>query len=385
MRQVYFDHNATTAVDDSVLAAMLPYFRDRYGNPSSRHGYGREARQTIDEAREQVAASLGATSAQVIFTSGGTEANNLALHGLTSGFRPSRLIVSAIEHPCVMRPASALARRGWDVHSLAVTADGSLAAEDLRAAFGEPVAMVSVMLANNETGVLLDVACVAEEAHQSGALVHTDAVQAVGKIAVCFDNLGVDAMTISGHKIHGPKGIGALIINKQIDLQPMITGGNHEKGLRAGTENVPAIVGLAAACQLAEQNLARNLLETRMLRDRLEQGLRPLGAVIFGERSERLPNTSNFAFPGIDGETLVMALDRAGYAVASGSACSSGSSDASHVLQAMDVVWETARGAVRVSLGQNNTTREVDGFLRALATELGQLRNIPGIFLGPVE
>jgi len=385
MRSVYLDHNATTAVDDGVLAAMLPYFRDRYGNPSSRHCYGREARRAIDEAREQVAVSLGAASAQVIFTSGGTEANNLALHGLASGLQPSRLLVSAIEHPCVMQPALALARQGWGLHQLAVTTDGVLDAEDLRAALDEPTALASVMLANNETGVLLDVARVVEEAHQKGALVHTDAVQAVGKVAVCFDALDVDAMTISGHKIHGPKGIGALIVDKRVDLQPMITGGGHEKGFRAGTENVPAIVGLAAACRLAEQNLARKLLESESLRDRLEQGLKPLGAVIFGERSERLPNTSDFAFPGIDGETLVMALDQAGYAVASGSACSSGSPEASHVLQAMGMAWETARGAVRVSLGRENTAQEVDGFLQVLAAELGRLRNLPGIAFSLAE
>ncbi|HCA26156.1 MAG TPA: cysteine desulfurase [Betaproteobacteria bacterium] len=385
MSSAYFDHNATTAVDDGVLAAMLPYFHDRYGNPSSRHRYGREARRAIDEAREQVAATLGAASAQVIFTSGGTEANNLALHGLASRLQPSRLLVSAIEHPCVMQPALALARKGWGVRQLAVTADGVLDAEDLYAALAEPTALASVMLANNETGVLLDVAQVVEEAHQKGALVHTDAVQALGKVAVCFDTLGVDAMTISGHKIHGPKGVGALIVDKRIDLQPMITGGGHEKGLRAGTENVPAIVGLAAACRLAEQDLARKLLERGSLRDRLERGLKPLGAVIFGERSERLPNTSDFAFPGIDGETLVMALDQAGYAVASGAACSSGSSEASHVLQAMGVAWETARGAVRVSLGRDNTAQEVDGFLQVLAAELGHLRNLPGIAFSLAE
>ena len=252
---VYLDHNATTPVDEAVLAAMLPYFREDYGNASSRHEWGTRARKAVDRAREQVASALGVQPGQVIFVSGGSEANNLFLKGAAAYLRPSQVAVSAVEHPCVMKPAQDLVRQGWRLRRLAVDGAGRLEREDLEAGFSEPNGLVSVMLANNETGVVYDVASLAEKARATGALVHTDAVQAFGKIPFDFPSLNVHALTLSGHKFHGPKGSGVLVVDKRVSLKPLIQGGSHENGLRAGTENVPAIVGLGAACELAAERV----------------------------------------------------------------------------------------------------------------------------------
>jgi cysteine desulfurase len=357
---------------------MLPYFQEGFGNASSRHGFGRVARKAVDDARERVAEAVGAHPSQVIFVSGGTEANNLLVRGVAGRMRPCRICVSAIEHPCVLKPARELQEYGWDVRQLAVDERGRVERADLEVALREPTALVSVMLANNETGVVQDVAGMAELAHQSGALMHTDAVQALGKIPVDFASLGVHALTLSAHKCYGPKGAGALVLDKRLDLRPQITGGGHEKGLRAGTENVPAIVGFGVACELARRRLQELPAFLGKLRERLEEGLLALGAVVFGE-AERLPNTVYFGFPGIDGETLVMALDRVGFAVASGAACSSGSTDPSPVLLAMGVEPELARTAIRVSLGKDNNMKQMDEFVRALRGELARLRGFAAV------
>jgi len=367
----YFDHKATTPLDELVLQAMLPFFREHYGNASSRHEYGRTARKAVDDAREQVADRVGAHPSQVVFVSGGTEANNLLIKGAAARCQPSQIAVSAVEHPSVTKPAQALRERGWKVRKLAVDSAGRLEMDDLKIALHESATgLVSVMLANNETGVVQDVAAVAEQARGAGAMVHTDAVQALGKMPVSFAALNVHAMTISAHKVYGPKGIGALVLNKRLDIQPQITGGEHEKGLRAGTENVPAIVGFGAACALAAGRLIELPPRLLQMRERMDQGLRTMGAVLFGDGAECLANTRYFAIPGIDGETLVMALDRAGFAVASGSACGSGGTDPSPTLLAMGVERELARCAVRVSLGKDNEMSQIEGFLLALQGEI---------------
>ncbi|WP_291993115.1 cysteine desulfurase family protein [Candidatus Accumulibacter sp. ACC003] len=376
---VYFDHNATTPADPAVVDAMLPYLSLQCGNASSRHEYGRAARRAIDEARSKVAAALGAHASEVVFTSGGSEANNLLLKGAAGCLKPGLLAVSAIEHPCVLRPAEQLRKRGWTLHKLTVDADGRVDAANFQAVMAAQPRIVSVMLANNETGVIQDVEALAALARAAGACFHTDAVQAVGKIAVDFRRLnaaGVQALSLSAHKIGGPKGAAALVLDKRLDIEPLIAGGGHERGLRSGTENVAAIVGFGVACELAVARLATTAARLLALRGRLERGLQGLGATLFGQAVERLPNTVYFAFPELDGETLVGQLDRAGYAVASGAACSSANPEPSHVLQAMGVAPELARAAVRISLGGSNTVDEVDAFLATLQATVRRLQQL---------
>jgi len=376
MEPAYFDHNATTPLDDGVFEAMLPYLRGRYGNASSRHELGTVARRAVDAARQQVAALVNAQPVQVIFVSGGTEANNLFIKGAAGYLKPSQIAVSAIEHPCVAKPAQELARQGWKLRKLAVSRAGAIDLADVGEALKEPTGIVSVMLANNETGVIQDVAAVAASARAAKAWMHTDAVQALGKIPVDFQALGVHAMTISAHKIYGPKGAAALVMDKRLQLRPLIHGGGHEQGLRSGTENVPAIVGFGAACELAAGRMQELAKRQAAMRERLEQGLHGLGAAIFGEDAPRIPNTTYFAFKGIVGETLVIELDKAGYAVAPGAACSSANPEPSATLLAMGVDAELARGAVRFSLGAGNTQQQVDDFLRVLKAVVSRLRSL---------
>ena len=379
MNHIYFDHNATTPLDERVLSAMLPFLKDQHGNASSRHEFGTVARKAVDDAREQVAALVGVQPAQVIFTSGGTEANNLFMKGAAGYLKPSQIAVSAIEHPCVAKPAQELARQGWALRRLAVTRQGTIDIADVEAALVQATGMVSVMLANNETGVIQEIAAIGERARRARALMHTDAVQALGKIAVDFNALNVSAMTVSAHKIYGPKGAGALIVDKKLELRPLLSGGGHERGLRSGTENVPAIVGFGAACELAAGRIGDLARHVQTLRESLEQGLSGMGAVIFGATVARVPNTSYFALKGIDGEALVIELDKSGYAVAAGAACSSASTEPSATLLAMGVVPEVARGAVRFSLGAANTAAEVDGFLTTLAAVAQRLRRLTAV------
>ncbi|NBR29011.1 MAG: cysteine desulfurase [Betaproteobacteria bacterium] len=376
MSHVYLDHNATTPLDERVLAAMLPYLREQYGNASSRHEFGMQARQAVERAREQVAALVGVRAPQVFFTSGGTESNNAFIKGAAGMLRPSQIVISAIEHPCVAKPAAELARAGWKLRKLATGSDGVVSVDDAGRALGEPTGMVSVMLANNETGVLQDVAAIGERARAAGAWMHSDAVQALGKIAIDFSALNIHAMTLSAHKIYGPKGVGALVLDKRIELKPLLSGGGHEQGLRSGTENVAGIVGFGAACELAASRLRELAPRLAGLRDQFERGLNGLGATVFGAGAARIPNTSYFAFEGIDGETLVVELDKAGFAVASGAACSSASTEPSATLLAMGVAPEVARGAVRVSVGAANTMAEIDAFLVALAKTAQRLRQL---------
>jgi cysteine desulfurase len=373
----YFDHNATTALDPRVLQAMLPFLSKQPGNATSRHSYGRAARQAIDQARAQVAEAVGAHPSQIIFTASGTEADNLAIQGMAVA--NSQIAVSAIEHPAIIRPALAMRQHGNTLATIAVDASGKLEADSLKKLLGVKTSLVSVMLANNETGVIQNIAGIAELVRSHGAYLHTDAVQAFGKIKVDFNALNIHAMSLSAHKIKGPQGAGALVLDKRVDIRPLLYGGGQEKGLRSGTENVAAIVGFGHACELIAQELARQTTLMLQLREPLEAGLKKLGATIFSEQSERLPNTSFFAFPETDGETLVMALDRKGFAVASGSACSSDSTEPSHVLLAMGVAPDLARGAIRISLGSKNTLAQIEVFLTVLENELLRLKRLSAI------
>ena len=383
---VYFDHNATTPLDTRVLEAMLPFLRERCGNASSRHDYGRLARQAVDAARQQVAAAVGAHPTEIVFTSGGSEANNLFLKGAAACVGTGLLAISAVEHPCVREPARELQRQGWRLHEIAVDGEGRIDAADYAATLAQQPRLVSVMLANNETGVLQDVRQLAVQARAAdgGGWFHSDAVQAFGKLAVDFRDLnaaGVHALTLSAHKIGGPQGAGALVLDKRVELRPLISGGGQEHGLRSGTENVAAIVGFGHACTLIGERIAA-LAGLRALRDELETGLLRHGATIFGADAERLPNTVYFALPDLDGETLVGKLDRAGFAVASGAACSSANPEPSHVLRAMGVTSaspELARGAVRVSLGIGNTAQQVHDFLAVLGDTLFKLRRLTAL------
>ncbi|MEW6514957.1 MAG: cysteine desulfurase family protein [Pseudomonadota bacterium] len=379
---IYLDHNATTPVASAVLDAMLPFFAQQHGNASSRHEFGRAARRAIDEARQRVAYAVGAHPTEVIFTSGGSEANNLFIKGGAANLVAGTVAISAIEHPCVREPAKALRRAGWRLREIAVDGECRLASADFHAALAEQPALISIMLANNETGAIQDIPTLAAQAAATRAWFHTDAVQALGKVSLDFRSLnaaGVHAMTLSAHKLGGPKGAGALIVDKRVDLAPLIDGGGHERGLRSGTENVPAIVGFGVACEAAVNSLKEVPLQMRQLRSSLERGLVAQGATIFAAHAERLPNTVYFSLPGIDGETLVAKLDRAGFAVASGAACSAANPEPSHVLLAMGIAPETARGAVRVSLGRQNTADDVAGFLRALSATVSQLQALTSL------
>lgn len=378
----YLDHNATTPLDPAVLAAMLPWLESQYGNASSRHEFGRAARRAIDEARQQVAAAVNAHPTEVVFTSGGSEANNLFLKGAAASLKPGLIALSAVEHPCILKPAGQLARQGWQVRYAAVDGAGRINLADYAEILQAKPKLISLMTANNETGVVQDVAALASAAKAGGGWFHTDAVQALGKLAIDFRNLnatGVHAMTLSAHKAYGPKGAAALVLDKRVELQPLIAGGGHERGLRSGTENVPAIVGFGVAAELAAHRVAELPTRLRVMQAKLESGLAGLGARIFATEAVRLPNTSYFAFPNIDGETLVGKLDREGFAVASGAACSSANPEPSHVLRAMGVAPEIARGAVRVSLGASNTEAEIEQFINALQVTVGRLQGLTAI------
>jgi len=381
-RPAYLDHNATTPVDRMVLAAMLPWLESQFGNASSRHEYGRAARRAVDEARQQVAAAVNAHPTEVVFTSGGSEANNLFLKGAAASFKPGLLAVSAIEHPCILKPAAQLARNGWQLRTVAVDAAGRAIFDDFAEAVAARPKLLSIMLANNETGVVQDIPALATAAKACGGWFHSDAVQAFGKLPIDFRALnraGVHAITLSAHKAYGPKGAAALVLDKRVELQPLIAGGGHERGLRSGTENVPAIVGFGIAAELAAQRVAELPARLKTLRTRLESGLNGLGVRIFGAGAERLSNTTCFALADIDGETLVGKLDRAGFAVASGAACSSANPEPSHVLRAMGVAPEIARGAVRVSLGAGNSEADIDEFINALRVTVGRLQGMTAV------
>ena len=378
---IYLDNNATTPLDARVLEAMLPYMQGLYGNPSSVHRHGRLVRGAIDKAREQVAALVGAHPSQVIFTSSGTEANNLALHGVadaTASNPAPELWVSAVEHASLMDPAMALKLQGWKASTLRVSEQGVLDMAKARILLGAAtnLKMLSVMLANNETGAAQPVRAVVELAQElgSGIVVHSDASQAAGKVSVNFNALGVNLMTLSSHKIYGPLGAGALITDKSVTLQPQIMGGGQERGMRSGTENVAAIVGFGKAAELALAEMQQRQQHCLALRQHLENGLKQYPAVsIFAENAVRLPNTVQFGVEGFHGEATLMKLDCKNIAVSSGSACHADKVEPSHVLLAMGVEPELALTAIRASLGKDTTEAEVD----ALVNAVGNIVNSP--------
>ncbi|MEJ2651970.1 MAG: cysteine desulfurase family protein [Gammaproteobacteria bacterium] len=373
---IYLDHNATTPLDPRVWAAMVPYLRDYYANPSSVHTPGRMVRTAVDQAREQVAALVKVHPSQVIFTSGGTEANNLALKGIMARWPGQRLAVSAIEHASVLQPARALSERGWGLDVIGVDEQGRVSTASLRAALTPSTRLVSVMTANNEIGVVQDIAMLSDAVRRAGLIMHSDAVQAAGKLALDFPASGVHLMSLSAHKLYGPKGVGALIVEQGIELSPWQHGGGHEGGMRAGTENVAGIVGFGMAAELAQAESAARAAHCIELRRHFEQRLRQElpELTIVAEGAERLSNTVMILVPGVEGETLLMHLDQAGIAVSSGSACSAGHAAASHVLVALGLVGDTGRSAVRISFGRDNSLTDVDAVVAALSGMLKQFR-----------
>ena len=363
--EAHLDYNAGAPLDPRALEAMLPFLREEFGNASSGHSFGRRARRAVETAREQVAEAAGARPSEVVFTSSGTESNNTIIKGAALMSMRQTTAVAATEHPCVLCAARSLQRGGGAYVPLAVDAHGVLDMDDLRKTLaGGDCALVSVMRANNETGVLQDVAAIAKEAKAAGAIMHTDAAQALGKVPVDFSGWGADAMTLSAHKARGPKGVAALIVRPEVDWAPLLEGGGHENGRRSSTENVAGIVGMGAACALAAESLAQ-AGRLAAMRDKMEEALTAAGAVIFGREAERLPNTSLFGFPKVDGDGMAAMLDQSGFAVATGAACSSMKEEPSHVLLAMGEPMELARTAVRVSLPPDIEEEKVARFTAA--------------------
>jgi len=367
---IYLDHNATTPLSPAVVEAMMPYMTGIYGNPSSVHRFGRLTRDALEQARVQVAQCVGAEANQVIFTSGGTEANNLAIKGSLLNQALASIAVSPIEHACVLEPAKAMAKLGWKLDLLVVDDQGRVVTDHLKSTMTAETRFVSVMAANNETGVLQDLAHLVEvsKSVNPDVLFHSDACQMLGKLPISFKQLGLDLMSVSSHKLYGPQGAGALIVSRSIDLQPQILGGGQEKGLRSGTENLAAIVGFGRAAELATETQQARKEHVQKLQQQLVDSLidQP-GVTVFSSQAERLPNTVQFSVQGIDGETLLMQLDRKGFAVSSGSACDSGRTDPSHVLLAMGIDDMIAKGAIRVSFGEQNTSEQIVQFIDVLA------------------
>ena len=383
---VYLDHNATSPLRPEVRAAMEPAFEGTFGNPSSVHAWGRAARRAVERARASLLAALDAPpGAGLVFTSGATEADQLALHGVMAdaGSGARHLVVSAVEHPAVLRAAQALERSGVEVSRLPVAADGQLDLDDLRRVLRPDTALVSLMHANNETGVLFPIAEAAQLCRERGVLLHSDAAQSLGRAPVSAASLGADLLSISGHKFSGPKGVGALYLRHGTGLRPVLEGGSQERGLRGGTENVAGILGLARAVELAQEEQAAEAERLGALRDRLEAGLVAAGGVVRnGHAVERLANTSSLAFLGIEAESLLVALDLQGIAASAGAACASGSLDPSHVLTAMGLPAERVRGSVRFSLGHATRPEEIERALAVLHPIVARMRRLRPLLAG---
>jgi cysteine desulfurase len=381
--RVYLDNSATTSVAPEVVDAMLPYFRDEMGNAQSVHSFGQRAKAAVERARRQVAGLIGAAPSEIVFVSGGTEADNLAIRGITHAHREhgQHIITTKIEHPAVLSTCEALESEGFSVTFLPVSASGLVSIDELREAIRDDTILISVMHANNETGAVQPVEQIgrivvqAREAGHKHLHLHTDAVQSAGKIPVDVRSLGVDLLSLSAHKIHGPKGIGALYIKKGTRLAKLLHGGHHERDRRPGTENVPGIVGFGLAAELASSTLAERAGRMRDLRDYLEGEVleRIAGARVNGDPERRVPNITNLSFQGMDGESLLIALDLKGVAVSTGSACASGSLEPSHVLTALGLSREAVRGSLRFSLSAYTTREEIDYAVKVLDETVARL------------
>ncbi len=377
MRPIYLDNNATTRTDPSVVAAMLPFFSGQFGNASSSHAFGSDVAPALKQARRSLQALVGAAfDHEIVFTSGGTESDNTAiLSALAVQEGRDEIVTTAVEHPAVLSLVEELGRRGVKSHLVPVDTRGRLDIEAFRRALSPRTAIASVMWANNETGTIFPVEFLAKMARSAGALFHTDAVQAVGRVPIDLKNTEIDMLSLSGHKLHGPKGIGALYVRKGTGFKPLVVGGPQERRRRAGTENTPGIVGLGAAAELAAAQFAQDRTQVEALRDRLELGVLRLGhCAVLGDLRSRLPNTSNIAFEQLEGEAIIHHLNRAGIAASLGSACASGSMEPSHVLRAMNVPPSALRGAIRFSLSRETTAEEIDRVLQQLTDIIAKLR-----------
>ena len=379
MKTIYFDNNATTKVAEEVLEEMRPLFCRFYGNPSSMHTFGGHLGRQIGLAREKIAALVGCDPSEVIFTSGGTESDNAAIKGVLSAADNRRKIITTrVEHPAVLTVCRELENHGYTVVELPVDRQGRLDLDELESQIDDDTALVTIMYANNETGNVFPIDKITEMVTSRGVVFHTDAVQVVGKIKLNLAESNIDLLSISGHKLHGPKGVGVLYVRKGTRLSPFMLGGHQEGGRRAGTENVPGIVGLGKACELAGRNLEEENNRVRLLRDKLENGILKNcpGSSLNGDKDNRLPNTTNISFEYIEGEAILLLLDRYGICASSGSACTSGSLEPSHVLRAMGVPFTAAHGSIRFSLSRYNTEQEIDYTIEKMPKIVNQLREL---------
>lgn len=380
MEPIYLDNNATTACDPAVVEAMLPFFTKQFGNPSSLHSFGNKVSFALKEARARVQVLLGAEhESEIVFTSCGTESDNTAiLSALKAMPERNQVITTAVEHPAILAICEHLEKEGYVITRLGVDKRGRLDLDEYKAALGPRTAIVSVMWANNETGTIFPVEEMAEMAHAVGAQFHTDAVQAVGKIAIDLKKTKIDMLSLSGHKLHAPKGVGVLYLKRGTRFRPLLRGGHQERGRRAGTENTASIVGLGVACELAQQYLAYENTEVKRLRDKLEAGILAAVPRSFptGDVANRLPNTSNIAFEFVEGEAILLLLNQAGIAASSGSACTSGSLEPSHVMRAMGIPYTAAHGTTRFSLSRFNTEAEIDRVIAAVPPAIARLRKL---------
>jgi len=379
MNNVYLDNNATTRVAPEVIEAMCPFCEELWGNPSSVHTFGGQVRKHVENARERVAAMIGADPSEIVFTSCGSESDNMAIRGKVEavGGHP-HIVTTRVEHPAVLAPCRYLESRGYGLTELGVDSTGQLDLDQLKNSVTRDTAIVSIMWANNETGVIFPIEQIAELCQQAGCVLHTDAVQVVGKMPIDVQDIPVDMLSISGHKLHTPKGIGALYIRKGTRLNPLLLGGHQEGGKRAGTENVPYIVGLGRACDLAAETMEEEMTRVAAMRDRLEEGILSScpDVRVNGDRDHRLPNTTNISFEFIEGEAILLSLDQLGIAASSGSACTSGSLEPSHVMRAMGVPFTAAHGSIRFSLSRYNTDAEIDYVLDNIPKIVARLRDL---------
>ncbi len=386
MDKIYFDHNATTPVLPEVFEAMTPYLTELWGNPSSIHWAGRGTRKAVDDARAQVCSLLNCEPLELIFTSSGTEGDNHAIKGIAYSKKDkgNHIITTKVEHPAVLNTCKYLAKTGFDVTYLDVDAEGMIDLAALEAAITDKTILITIMYANNETGVIFPIPEIAEIAKKRGVTFHTDAVQAAGKLPIDLKTLNVDLLTISAHKLYGPKGMGALFARRGVRLTPLIHGGHHERNRRGGTENVAGIVGFGKACEIAVKDMAEEVAHLTALRDRLEKGMaeRVPHIKVNGKVDRRLPNTSNISYEFVEGESLLLNLDMKGIAASSGSACTSGSLEPSHVLLAMSLSHEMSHGSVRFSLGKSNTAAEIDYLLEIMPPIVERMRSMSPLYAG---